>query len=219
MSQRALLSLGVLGIAVALVIGAVGLGAGNGPWMMGWLNTSSARSISMDQAQQSVQSFLDQTGNPDLKLDELMEFDQNFYALIKEKSSGIGAFELLVNKGNGVVAPEPGPNMMWNTKYSMMGAGMMSGGMMRGGGSFRIGTPPASMSVTTDQATQIAQSWLDQHFAGDSAGTADAFYGYFTFHFEKKGQIAAMLSVNGYGGEVWFHTWHGNFIQARDFGA
>lgn len=109
--------------------------------------------------------------------------------------------------------------MMWNTKYSMMGgSGMMGGGMM-GSGPFRIGSAGASMSVIPDQATKLAQSWLDQNFAGDSAGTPDVFYGYYTFHFEKNGKIAGMLSVNGYGGQVWYHTWHGGFIDARDFGA
>ena len=146
-----------------------------------------------------------------------MEFDQNFYALVQEKSTGIGAFELLVNRTTGAVVFEPGPDMMWNTKYSMMGRGMMGDGMM--GGSFRTGSATGPMSVTPDQATKYAQAWLDHSFAGDSAGTPDAFYGYYTFHFEKDGKIAGMLSVNGYDGQVWFHSWHGNFVQVRDFGA
>jgi hypothetical protein len=28
-----------------------------------------------------------------------------------------------------------------------------------------------------------------------------------------------MVSVNGYSGQVWYHTWHGTFIQTKDFGA
>lgn len=32
----------------------------------------------MDKAQQSVQSLLDRTGNKDLRIDELIEFDRNF---------------------------------------------------------------------------------------------------------------------------------------------
>ena len=221
MSQRTLLVAGIVGIAASLVIGAFAMSTNSpGFSMMGPFDPSNGTSMSIDQAQQSVQSFLDRSGNRDLKLDELMEFDRNFYALIKEKSSGTGAFELLINKSNGSVGFEPGPNMMWNTKYSMMGgSGMMGIGGMMGGGPLRTGSAPATMSVTSDQATQIAQRWLDQRFSGDSAGTADKFYGYYTFHFEKNGQIAGMLSVNGYSGDVWFHTWHGNFIQVRDLGA
>jgi hypothetical protein len=222
MSQRTLLVSGIVGIAASLVLGAFAItNSSSGLSTMSVFAPSSGTSISIDKAQQSVQSFLDRSGNSDLKIDELMEFDQNFYAVIKEKSSGVGAFELLVYKSNGTVGFEPGPNMMWNTKYSMMGGSRMmtGGGMMGGGGPFRIGTARASMSVTADQAAQIAQRWLDKRFDGDLAGTADGFYGYYTFHFEKNSQIAGMLSVNGYSGDVWFHTWHGNFVQVRDFGA
>lgn len=214
MGQRGLLTFGIIGIAAALLIGAIGMAAaGSGFSMMGLPGGSGGSTITMDKAQQSVQSFLDRTGNRDLRIDELMEFDQNFYALIKEQSTGIGAFELLVNKRTAAVAFEPGPDMMWNTKYSMMGAGMM------GGGSFGIRIPAGVMTVSSHRATQIAQGWLDTKSGGYSAGTADAFYGYYTFHFESAGRIAGMLSINGFGGQVWLHTWHGSFIRARDFGA
>jgi hypothetical protein len=35
--------------------------------------------------------------------------------------------------------------------------------------------------------------------------------------FLKDGKVAGMLSVNGYTGQVWYHTWHGNFISEREF--
>jgi hypothetical protein len=53
---------------------------------------------------------------------------------------GTGAFELLVER-NGFFRPEPGPNMMWNTKcghmagwggYGMMGGYGMGYGMIGG---------------------------------------------------------------------------------------
>ncbi len=216
MRQRWLLASGVVGIAAALLVGAVGLATtGGGLSSMDFFGSSGGSTISIDTAQRSVQSFLDRTGDKDLRLDELMEFDQNFYALIKEQSTGVGAFELLVNKRTAAVAFEPGPDMMWNTKYSMMAGS----GMMRGAGPFGVRSSTAPMNVSSDRAAQIAQGWLDAQFSGASAGTADAFYGYYTFHFQQYGQIAGMLSINGYGGQVWFHTWHGAFIQARDFGA
>lgn len=215
MDQRRLLALGITGIGAAFLIGAAGMAVtGSGLSVMGWPGGSGGPAISMETAQQSVQSFLDRTGNKNLRIDELMEFDQNFYALIKEQSTGIGAFELLVNKHTGAVAFEPGPNMMWNTKYSPMGRG----GMM-GGGSPGVWTPSGAMTVSSVRATQIAQGWLDSRPGGYSAGTADAFYGYYTFHFESAGRTAGMLSVNGYGGQIWLHTWHGSFIRAEDFGA
>ena len=81
-----------------------------------------------------MNQFLKDDGNPDLEIAEVMDFEYNFYAQVKEKSTGIHAFEILINKVTGEIAPEPGPNMMWNTKYGSMGYGMMGGGMMGGPG-------------------------------------------------------------------------------------
>lgn len=138
-----------------------------------------------------------------------MEFDQNFYALIKEKDTGIGAFELLVDKSTGAVGFERGPDMMWNTKYGM-------GGRF---GDIGFGGATTAMSVTPQRATDIAQRWLDRRGSGYSPGTPDVFYGYYTLHFEKASQVDGMLSVNGATGQVWFHSWHGKFIQGRELGA
>ncbi len=90
---------------------------------------------------QGFSSATDSLRNSDLALTEVMEFAYNFYAEVEEKSTGIQAFEILIDRYNGIVYPEPGPNMMWNTKnghmggYGMMGSGMMGpwGGGWRGG--------------------------------------------------------------------------------------
>ena len=212
MGNRLLLGAAVLLIGAALLLGGLGVATGriaSVGMMGGWRAVvPGAGNVSMSQAQAQVQAYLDRTGNQDLKIDELLEFDQNFYALIKERSTGTGAFELLVNRQTGVVTPEPGPNMMWNAKYSPMARGMM-GGAVR---------PSGAMTVSPDRATQIAQEWLDRRYSGYAAGTPDAFYGYYTFHFEKDGGVAGMLSVNGQSGAVWLHTWHGSFISAREVG-
>jgi hypothetical protein len=75
------------------------------------------------------------------------------------------------------------------------------------------------MSVTSDQARDIAQRWLDANQSGATANSPDAFYGYYTVDFQRGGKLAGMLSVNGYSGQVWYHTWHGDFIQTKDLGA
>lgn len=180
-------------------------------------NPANAQPITFDQAVAAAQQYLKSYNNADLKLDEVMEFDSNFYALVTEKSTGIGAFELLVNRYTGAVHPEPGPNMMWNTKYGHMSGqgGMMGrmGGMM--GGAWDQQTGP--LTVTVAQARSTAQQWLDANQPG--ARLADdemQFYGYYTMDFLKDGKTAGMLSVNGYTGRVWYHTWHGKFVDMVD---
>jgi hypothetical protein len=227
MGQKLLLAIGggLLAAAVALGAVAVAAGWGRGPagivpgGMMGAFGpatSSTGQVTSIDQAQSAVQAMLDRQGNRDLAIDELIEFQDNFYASIREKSTGTGAFEVLVNRSTGAVVPEPGPNMMWNTKYGMMSGravGVMGGGMMG------IGTAAGPMTATGDQVIQSAQRWLDQNQPGSTTNTPDRFYGYFTVDVKKDGRLTGMLSVNGTTGQVWYHTWHGSFVQEKDLGA
>jgi hypothetical protein len=176
---------------------------------------------SLDEAKQAFQRYIDATGNSDLALDEVMQFEWNYYAIVKETSTGNGAFELLADLRNGTVFPEMGPDMTWNTKYSPMttlGGGMLGGfapgGMMSSG---RGPSAPATQpTVTAAQATQYAQQWLDQYQSGSATEPPDAFPGYYTLHITTNGQITGMLSVNAYTGQVWYHTWHGAFINSTE---
>lgn len=164
-------------------------------------------SITMDQAVEAARQYLAAERNPDLALAEVMEFSENFYAEVEEQSTGLHAFELLVDRYSGAVYPEPGPNRMWNTRYGHMG------GMMGGRGWRQAG----AMAVTPQQARELAQSWLDKSLPGASAAEkADAFYGYYTLHVLNDGQVYGMLSVNGFTGQVWYHTWHGDFLGMKE---
>jgi hypothetical protein len=138
-----------------------------------------------------------------------MEFEENFYAEVEEESTGIHAFELLVNRYTAAVYPEPGPNMMWNTEYGHMADGHMGGMMGRGTGY----APSGEATVTPAQALQYAQQYLDEAMPGATVSDeADAFYGYYTIHVLRDGAVSGMLSVNSYTGNVWYHNWHGDFI-------
>lgn len=204
--------LAVVTSALAFAVGAPPVGAlPEGP------GAPAGQRITIDQAQQYLQSALHETGNPDLRLDEIMEFTNNFYAIVKEKSTGMCAFELLVDPNSGAVYPEYGPNMMWNAKYGMMGGTGMMGA--RGGtpqGMMHGTTYP--MAVSANQAAQIARQWLDHNQSGSTTESPDTFYGYYTLHILKGGTPTGMLSVNGASGQVWYHSWHGDFIQMREMG-
>lgn len=195
--------------------------------MMGSFGSSGLAStspLSISQAESAVQGYIDTLGNADLEITEIMIFDNQAYAEIGEKSTGVGAMEVLVDPASREVYPEPGPNMMWNLKYGMMSGypnHPAMGGMM-GGWAAPEATPPdvdAAMPVNPEQAVQIAQQYLDQNLPGAQANQeADAFYGYYTLHVLRDGQVNGMLGVNGYNGQVFPHTWHGKFIEMSEEG-
>jgi hypothetical protein len=177
--------------------------------------------LNITTAETIANNYLASRSNPDLAVKEIEEYSQNFYVQYYEKSTGIGAFEMLIDKNTGAIYPEMGPNMMWNTKYGMMSGsgygGMMgAGGMMGGYGYGYTETPTTNMPVNSTQASADAQQWLNSNIAGATVGEVTPFYGYYHVMVQLNGNTYGMLSVNGYTGQVWYHTWHGTFIQALD---
>ena len=75
------------------------------------------------------------------------------------------------------------------------------------------------MTVSEDQAVEYAQSYLDANNPGVTVSDEiTAFYGYYTIDLEQDGAIVGMLSVNGFSGQVFPHTWHGAFIEMLETG-
>ena len=134
---------------IVLVAAAAGL-VGSGAWAVnresthnpGWMHTSSAAWMmsyrsgtaapvnSIADARTRAQAFADRL---DLRVAEVIQFTNNFYARLDDKS-GKPATEVLVDPRTGNTSLEYGPAMMWNTRYGMMTGrartGMMGGGMM-----------------------------------------------------------------------------------------
>jgi hypothetical protein len=189
------------------MMGRMGSGHGFGGMMRGYgysaPYTYTGTPITIIQAKTIAQNYVTSIGNPDLTVKELEEYTNNFYVQVNEVSTGKGAFELLINKYTGSIYPEMGPNMMWNTKYGMMRSGALGG---------IFGTPTTTMTITPAQATTDAQTYLNSYISGATAGDVNTFYGYYTIEVLNGATTYGMLSVNGYSGQVWFHSWHGTFI-------
>ena len=186
--------------------------------------TGSVKPLTIEEAGQVAQEYIADLGLADLQTGEVMIFDNHAYVVVNETSTGIGAFELLVDPISKTAYPEHGPNVMWNLKYGAINQSrMMAGGMgwMMGGAAQNANPTPstviAEMPVTEEQAATNAQVYLDDHLPGLAvAEQPTAFYGYYTFDFEKDGATAGMLSVNGYNGVVFVHNWHGAFVEAAE---
>jgi hypothetical protein len=191
--------------------------------MSGFSRLSDVEPLTIAEVETAVTNYLSTLSQDNLTLGEIMIFTNHAYAQVLNSDSGLGAFELLVDPATGNVFPEPGPNMMWNTQYSMMsgfgggmmGRNMMGGGMMRGNMMGRYGyAPDAEINITADEVVNIAQEYLDAYLPGKTANNhADTFPGYYTLHILEDGETIGMLSVNTYTGQVFLHHWHGDFIE------
>jgi hypothetical protein len=151
--------------------------------------------VSLEQASDIAKRYLVAQNNPDLERADLEEWEFNFYVDYKEKSTGTKAFQVLIDKYGGTVSPEMGPNMMWNTKYGMMSL------------------QSSAMTLTKEQAIASAQQVLDSRLPGTKAEDSGMFYGYYHFDVKNDNKMYGMMDVNGYSGQIWYHTWHGNFIR------
>ncbi|MBC8335909.1 MAG: PepSY domain-containing protein [Anaerolineales bacterium] len=180
-----------------------GHGMMNGGMMGTWNNLPvdlNAPRISLDQALEAAQNYAVAYYGETVAIEEVMEFEANFYALFAEADTGRGAFELLVDPYTGNVSPEPGPNMMWNLKYGHMGSSS------------------GDNTISLEEARQFAEQSLDGEFSNaELAGEGASFYGYYTFDYAVDGKIAGMLSIHGQSGQAFYHTWHGAFIQEEEY--
>lgn len=113
---------------------------------------SNGQRISMEQAITIVEDYLQDRGGSDLEVTEIMEFDYNFYVICAETNAGIHAFEALIDPYTGDMYPEPGPNMMWNSKYGMM-SGMMWGNQAES----------SDMTVSEAEAIEYAQEFIESY--------------------------------------------------------
>lgn len=199
-------------VGLSLIVGGVVMSSANGWGYMGssyGMACDGGESIGPDAASGNISpataetvatQYLDRYRGNDLEIAEIMEFANNFYVQAKEEATGRYAFELLIDRRTGRTYPEPGPNMMWNTKYGRMS--WLPWVRAR-----------EEMRVSPDEAVKLAQDYLDRTGSELTVEPeADEFYGYYTLHTVRDGRIAGMLSVNGETGAVWVHTWHGEFI-------
>jgi hypothetical protein len=58
---------------------------------------------------------------------------------------------------------------------------------------------------------------LDTYIPGATVDEAEAVYGYYHVMVPSQGEGYGMFSVNGYTGQVWYHNWHGTFVQELEF--
>lgn len=151
-----------------------------------------SKPITQDEAIKNMESFAQQYG-PNMEVDDFMTFSSNYYGVVKDANSSQDIAEALVDRYSGSAYPEPGPNMMWNTRY---GAGRIQ-----------------EEGITYDLAgsKKLAEEFLNGYLPEAQIMESHEMPGYYTFDFGRK-DIEGMLSVNAYSGQIWVHTWHGPYL-------
>jgi len=174
------------------------MGSVGGMGMMAWLPGDGVVVSSIPAARTRAATAAKQAR---LHPGEVMWFDNGFYVELKD-GAGKPATEVIVDPRTGAVSTEPGPAMMWNTRFG------------RHAGSQGANTFAGAVDAT--KARAIATAWLAANRAGTTIGSMDAYPGYFTIDLKRNGVVSGMMSVNSSSGAVWYHTWHGAFIAVED---
>ncbi len=163
----------------------------------GWLEDDPEPINDLAQARERAADYA-QVLQLGLEVGEVMRFENHYYADLQEPE-GSKVTEVLIDSRTGAVRPEMGPATMWNTRFGMMS---------RDGGS--------DADITADQAQEIADGWLADRGEGLTSDDPVQFPGYYTLHTVDDGEITGMLSVHATTGEVWYHSWHGDFVEMSE---
>ena len=82
-----------------------------------------------------------------------------------------------------------------------------------------MGRASVTNVLSEGEALAYAQAWAaDRRSSLTVDEHADEFYGYYTFHTLRDGEIEGMLSLHGTSGNVWYHSWHGDFVAILEGG-
>ncbi len=189
---------GMMGIGMKMLMGN-GMFGGMYPNMSTNRDYSlSAVGVTQEQLKNQVVNIIENRFGPEYEVGDIFIFNNSpYYISVIEEDTGHGAFELLYDPYRGVVYPEFGPNMMWNTKYNNMRNMMI------------WGDPIEENLISRERALERARLYTEQN-EFTIAEEGHHFYGYYTFHTEVEGETTGMLSVNAYTGQVWYHNWHVN---------
>ncbi|HEX9923253.1 MAG TPA: hypothetical protein VGD99_11375, partial [Anaerolineae bacterium] len=122
---------------------------------------------------------------------------------------------------NGTSPNGYGPGWLRGTTQGFDGNMPCGSGSMMGGFGFNNLPGPApsevsaAMPLTPTQAVKAAQTYLDTYLSNNLQVDehAEPFYGYYTLHVNRNSETIGMLSVNGYTGQVFLHTWHGDLVE------
>ena len=133
--------------------------------------TTTGTTLSINQAATIAQNYVASTGNPDFVVKQVEEYTANFYVQVNEKSTGNGAFELLINKVHWQHLPRNGTQH--DVEHQIRHDA-------RRNPRRHLRHTTTNMPVTAAQAQTDAQTYLTTYLPGTTTGDVTTFYGYYT---------------------------------------
>ena len=143
-----------------------------------------------NEARAAIQSFIDASGSS-LEISELWEYGTVYMAELSDLN-GAKAFDMMADKLTGTVAPEMDLSMMMNASY--------------GKGIYKTVKFGKKLTVSEEQATAIAQNFVDANGLGYKLGAPEDYPGYYKFHTADSSGFGLEIMVNGYSGAVWMNS-------------
>jgi len=165
-----------------------------------------------------VDDYLKNFNDANLALKEIIVYNNNSYARIADRVTGINAMELFVDTETSIVISEYGTNFHWNLGYPSIPDSKTIGysGLVPPGP--RTDNIPNLLSISSQQAEVIAREYLQQYrINARLSSNVDVFYGYYVMEYMKWGKVLGMISINGNTGEAFRHDWHQTFIARRTY--
>ncbi len=155
--------------------------------------------ITSNKAMEIAETFLKKTLNEDLLVQRLFEYNTHFEVELLEKDTRRGAFELIIDKFNGRVTPEIGPNLLWNGKFGQ-------------GGNY-FGLQPV-MTIPVVSALQSVGDFIKRTSPELKVeGDVIEYYGYYEFHVTQDDKMVLEININGFSGQMWIENWHGSLLR------
>lgn len=177
----------------APVYGMHGMSCGMG---MMEIYPSYALPLSEDEVIGRINDYALQYGDS-VAVEDVMFFSNNVYAILVDKTTGDGLTEILLNRYTGTIGLEPGPNIVWNTRLNHPISTLL----------------PAIYSE--NEARNLAIAFLNGYLPGATVLASKQFSGYYTFDFGRN-DVEGMLSVHARNGDIWVHTWHGQYLGGHN---
>jgi len=206
---------------IVLIVLLILIGIGGTYYIMGWSGTGYFQSqnqvsYSDDDLKEYISDFIRREFGSEYQVFDIFVFSNSpYYISVVERGTAKGAFELLFDPNTRDFQPEPGPNMMWNQKYGMMGRNWMGLNQLSNNSEFNN-----INQISRNEALEYARKYLSENAQEIEVSTdGHEFYGYYTFHTTRDNKPYGMLSVNAINGDVWYHDWHGDLekiIEIQD---